>query len=112
MEMIRTIVMGAPLHWCILASGLLALGAQLGLIHRAVKRRVCQRDLRLAAEAGNWEAVGRARVPRPYLEVLALLALLTVPAATIASVDRARGLLRASFSAADPAALARLLEGW
>src|SRR4051812_31927171 len=90
MDGLRMVFAGAPLRLCILGSGLVAVAAQLCLLAGTVRRRAMQRHLRLRAESGDWSAVGATRVPPPVLEVVALLALLLVPAATVSSVERAR----------------------
>jgi hypothetical protein len=113
MEGIRTVFAGTPLRLCIVGSGLVAIAAHLCLLAETVRRRAVQRDLRLRAEHGDWTAARATKVPLPMLEVVALLALLLVPAATVASVDQARAIAATAFSNADPSARARLLsDGW
>jgi hypothetical protein len=113
METIKTIVAGTPLRWWIAGAGLLAIAAQACLMLVAVRRRALQRRLRLRAEAGDWEAVAAAPQPRTTIEVVALAALLAVPAAAVMAVERARDLLRAALAETDPAALAQLAAaGW
>jgi hypothetical protein len=90
MSTIGAVFMGTPLRLCILGSGLIALAAQLWLLAEALRRYSVQRDLRLAAEQGRWDEARSAKVPHPILEVVALLALLMVPVATVASVGQAR----------------------
>src|SRR5262245_62799107 len=112
-DTLRTVVAGTPLRWCILGAGMCALAAQIWLMLEALRRRKRQRKLRLIAEVAEWERVAMEKVPRPVVEIVALLALLMVPAATVASVEHARDLVRASFLERAPAAHARLLwDGW
>ena len=98
METLAIIVAGAPLRWCIIGAGLVAAVAQVSLLLLALRRRNRQRRLRAAAEAGEWDAVAGAQVPQPLVEIVALLALLLIPIATIASIGRARGAPVASWS--------------
>jgi hypothetical protein len=92
MEIIRIISAGAPLRWWILASGGVAIGAQIWLLREALRRRKRQDRLRIAAAAGEWEVVRTASAPRPTLELVALAALLLLPIATLSSVARAQRL--------------------
>jgi hypothetical protein len=98
METLAIIVAGTPLRWCIIGAGVLAVAAQASLLLVGLRRRNQQRRLRAAAEAGEWDVVAGARVPLPLVEIVALLALLCIPLATMASVARARGALVANWS--------------
>jgi hypothetical protein len=91
METLAIIVAGTPLRWCIIGAGLVAAIAQAWLMLVAVRRRARKRRLRAAAESGAWDSVAGARIPRPLPEIVALVALLLIPIATIASITRARG---------------------
>jgi len=106
METLRSTLAATPLASCIVGSGAVALAAQVALLLGALARRKRQRSLRLVAERGDWDKVEGARVPRPYLELVALGALLMIPAATVTSVARARGMVQASVAIAAPAARA------
>jgi hypothetical protein len=113
METIRPLVAAVPLAPCLLGSGLIALSAQTWLLRLAMRRRARQRNLRIAAENGSWDAVGAAAVPGAYPEILALFALLLIPLAAFAGVERARAMVAASWNEADPAAAMSLLaRGW
>jgi len=113
MSTIGAVFMGSPLRLCILGSGLVALAAQLWLLAEALRRRSVCGDLRVLAEQGSWAGAAAAKVPHPILEVVALLALLMVPVATVASVGQARALMASAFSGANAAERARLLsQGW
>jgi hypothetical protein len=113
MESLRTMAGSTPLFWSITTAGLVAFAVQVLVMRAALVRRARQRRLRLLAEAGDWATVGAAPVPRRRLELVALVALLAVPAATVAAVGQARGLVERSRAEQDPRTRARLLaEGW
>jgi len=113
MDGLRTVFVGAPLRLCIVGSGLVAVAAQLCLLAGTVRRRALQRELRAHAVRGDWAGIAETQLPRPALEVVALLALLLVPAATLSSVDQARAGAMAAVDNVDAATRARLLsDSW